>query len=663
MAKGEKPAISRDYRKSQKRKGGLKTRIGFKGELPCVLVYSARPHVDYINPILSSIERKLRQKGFETQLLGTEIKSGEDYLEKLEQLIQGCVLGVIVLDGLRPNVLFEFGFLMGKKKPIILLQSKEGCINIKTLFKSFQESGLSEGSFKNKLKNPSIDISCHLSDFAGKHIEYFDWRASEADPTSTLNILKKQLKKNEKQIIEEAKNVKTKSIPTAYLQNFFQPLKNIIEYYYTDASEFDVSDLKEAHKQIESIAQEQKVKVPYELSTMIAAAYTSKTEEMELEVGEIINCLCSALSIYKEILSSISIYNEPILYADTHRKMGDVYLELSVYEDRKENCENVINKYREALKVFTRNKYPMDYAVTQNNLGDAYGRLSDLIGNASNCKKGIKACEEAIKISNYYSFPLNYAEAQNNLGLLYTTLANIESKASYCKKAIKAYNRAFKVYTINFFPLEYAASNINLGNAYTTLAELEAKAPNSKRAIKAFKEALKVYNLERSPMDYAVNQTNIGIAYSILAEVNDKVSNCKKAIKAYKKALKVFTFDRVPIDYATTQCNLGFTYGTLADAESKASNCKKAIAACKEALRVFNYDLFPVDYAVTQHNLGIAYGLLAEVELKASNCKKASEAYAETLKVYTKREFPRYYQEVKENLQNLLNFTKTNKSC
>jgi len=45
------------------------------------------------------------------------MRSGEDYLNKLEKLIEDCVLGIILLDGLRPNILFEFGFLKGKKNP------------------------------------------------------------------------------------------------------------------------------------------------------------------------------------------------------------------------------------------------------------------------------------------------------------------------------------------------------------------------------------------------------------------------------------------------------------------------------------------------------------------------------------------------------------------
>ncbi|MBU7026356.1 MAG: hypothetical protein HXS48_05390 [Theionarchaea archaeon] len=92
-------------------------KIRIEGELSCVLVYSERKHVEYIYPLLSFIENYLREKGFKPQRLGCEMRSGEDYLNKLEKLIEDCVLGIILLDGLRPNILFEFGFLKGKKNP------------------------------------------------------------------------------------------------------------------------------------------------------------------------------------------------------------------------------------------------------------------------------------------------------------------------------------------------------------------------------------------------------------------------------------------------------------------------------------------------------------------------------------------------------------------
>ncbi|RMF32215.1 MAG: hypothetical protein D6752_00625 [Candidatus Nitrosothermus koennekii] len=92
-----------------------------KGAFPCIIVYSSDKHVPYINPVLDDIEQLLKSKGFEPILLGDEVRSGDDYFSKLEELIDKSVLGIVILDGFRPNVLFEFGYLKGKGKPTIIL--------------------------------------------------------------------------------------------------------------------------------------------------------------------------------------------------------------------------------------------------------------------------------------------------------------------------------------------------------------------------------------------------------------------------------------------------------------------------------------------------------------------------------------------------------------
>ena len=340
-----------------------KSEIDIKGELPCVLVYSERKHVDYIYALLSQIESVLRNNGFNPQRLGEEIRSTEDNLKKLEELIENAVLGIVILDAFRPNVLFEFGFLKGKGKPIILLQTKDTVINVKTLYKLWQDSGLSEKQF-DLLKNPRIDCPSHFSDFAGKHIAYIDCHARESDPNHPSVVLRNELKKNEDQIIEETRNVKTRNISPSIIQEFMQPVSSIIKYYYIDTEKFEVNKLRKAHTQIISIAQKHKLQLPNDIYSMIAATYVSKAKKIEwTNVTEIIECFNSATSIYQEILKTISIGNNPIVYSDTQGKIGDIYQEISRYIDRNENNKKAINAYKEALKVFTIKRFTMQYAT------------------------------------------------------------------------------------------------------------------------------------------------------------------------------------------------------------------------------------------------------------------------------------------------------------
>ena len=564
------------------------TEIGAYGGLDCFIVFSDRPHVDHIYPLLSEIERVLRSKGFNPIRLGDEIRSTEDYLERLEGVVQDCALGVVVFDGFRPNVLFEFGFLKGRQKPIIVVQSKDACVCVKTLYRSSVDSGLGQRNF-GRLRNPPLEPSFHFSDFAGKHVTTIDWGAREGDPLHPGSAFENELGKHSQAITEEVARVKTRHLPkleATLLQKLLSPLKRIIECY-TDAAQCDVQVLERAHAEMVSLSRQNKFVLPHDVYDLIAATYSSKASQLMISnVAEAIHCLQTAADTYREILLSSSIQDAPLVYGDTHISIGNACLQLAEYQDISENCKRAIKAYGEALKVYALEHSPMQYAMTQNNLGSAYRKLADVEAKAANCKRAIKALKEALKVYTLERFPMDYAMAQNNLGTAYGTLAEVEAKAANCKKAIEAYREGLKVRTLEHFPMQYAAMQNNLGSAYVTLAGVEAKAGNCKKAIEAYREGLKVHTLERFPMQYAVTQNNLGSAYATLADVEARAANCKKAIEAHREALKVRTLERFPMQYAATQNNLGNAYRTLADVEAKAGNCKRAIKAKREALRM-----------------------------------------------------------------------------
>lgn len=139
---------------------GVETRalsaLSAEGEIPCVIVYSDKKHVEGINHILNPLNELLPKKGFKPIYLSDETEPLQNYGKKFEQLAEDCALGIVILDGLRPNVLLEFGILMGKNKPIIPLQDEKACVAIKSFYRgNCQGSGLTESQF-SKLKDPSL---------------------------------------------------------------------------------------------------------------------------------------------------------------------------------------------------------------------------------------------------------------------------------------------------------------------------------------------------------------------------------------------------------------------------------------------------------------------------------------------------------------------------
>jgi len=163
--------------------------------LNCLIVYSSQHHVSYINHILNLLEECLVNEGYHPIFLRDEIRSGQDYLEQIKNLVNDSVLGVVILDGFRPNVILEFGMLLSLDKCILVLKNNEAKISVKNLYnqssnpKDF-DSDLTEVQFK-RLTDPYINIERHLSDYAGKHIVYYDFHDVKKIKETIRSNLKK----------------------------------------------------------------------------------------------------------------------------------------------------------------------------------------------------------------------------------------------------------------------------------------------------------------------------------------------------------------------------------------------------------------------------------------------------------------------------------------
>ena len=484
--------------------------LSVEGEIPCIVVHSDQSHVQGINHIINPLTQLLPQKGFKPTFLSDEVKPLQQYGRTFEQLAEDCALGIVILDGLRPNVLLEFGILLGKKKPIIPLQDKSATVALKSFYqKDYRKSGLTSQQFNRDLKEPSLGSFFHISDLQGLHVEKVNKDASICDPEYPAAVIDKSIEKLRSEIIEEYKKRSLEPIaeinPT-YLQQFHEVVLKISEYY-SGRKEFSAEYIEEVIKEVENLEKEASTHMPSGIYSMIASLYISLSEKTEWKnIPTIIDYYNQSMRIFERILK---FEPDATLKSQTKKKIGDIYWDLSQYQHKAENCNKAIRAYKEALKVYTLDRFPMDYAMTQNNLGNAYSTLAEVEAKAENCKKAIRAYREALKVYTLDRFPMQYAMTQNNLGTAYGTLAQVEAKAENCKKAIKACEEALKVYTLACFPMDYAGTQNNLGAAYSTLAEVEAKAENCKKAIKACEEALKVFTKEDFPEIFPLVEHNI----------------------------------------------------------------------------------------------------------------------------------------------------------
>jgi len=69
-------------------------------------------------------------KHFRVEVTPSAMESGASQRDKITKLIEECAFAVVILDGLRPNVVFEYGILHGMKKPVTLLKEEKATVDI-----------------------------------------------------------------------------------------------------------------------------------------------------------------------------------------------------------------------------------------------------------------------------------------------------------------------------------------------------------------------------------------------------------------------------------------------------------------------------------------------------------------------------------------------------
>lgn len=146
----------------------MKIPIGFqdlKINRSCFIVYSSKePHIEVV---IDSIESIVKDKeNFDVKRLGISVKSEDSHYQELLDLLNSCTFAVVILDGFRPNVIFEYGILKGLGKPCIVLLEKEATVDIVNYYLDTAK--------KYKITNPKIDMDKHFSDVKDRFYLNYD---------------------------------------------------------------------------------------------------------------------------------------------------------------------------------------------------------------------------------------------------------------------------------------------------------------------------------------------------------------------------------------------------------------------------------------------------------------------------------------------------------
>jgi len=140
--------------------------------------------VPYIDEVLQVIESILMDMNIEPIRLSNSIRARQIIPLKLGELISESDMGIVILDGLRPNVVYEYALLQKEGLDIIPLKKNDAKLSIKSFYynsaKRMLDPSLAFGNWhfnKAALKNlqdPFLDVNYHLSDCQGEHIIIFD---------------------------------------------------------------------------------------------------------------------------------------------------------------------------------------------------------------------------------------------------------------------------------------------------------------------------------------------------------------------------------------------------------------------------------------------------------------------------------------------------------
>ncbi|HEX3048028.1 MAG TPA: tetratricopeptide repeat protein, partial [Bacillota bacterium] len=600
----------------------------FDGELPCVLVYSEQPGAGYLYPLISQLESVLREKGFRPYRASSAKKQG-DHPKPLEKTLVDSILGVVILDGFKPNTIYQLGQLIGRKKPAILLHSENVPVAVKSYYPSSETSGLDPQIFDHKLKEPALDWNFHLGNIGGITPTPIDCQAPKTGSLHPIVALKRGLESNTNQIIDSILNLITKNLPREAVPEMAAPLEIMIKSYYSRSlpasQNLSLTDFETAVLQLKNLAQKHQTTIPDPVASIIAAVYLAKARELPWQAKtQRINCLNAALGAYQERLLEITsnIGNQTpeqlFLKADLQKKIGYTCLELARYQELDSNCHQAVQANLAALEFFTRELFPTDYAAAQHNLGVAYFGLAAGKDQLRYLELAQKAFAESLEVYTLEAFPMNYASACYNSGQVFGALGRVTGRTDAFKAATAAYQESLKVCTPDNFPNLFAQAQQNLGETYFNLGSLESEPESYARdhyrlAIKALEAALQVWNLENMPLQYANLYQLMGDIFLKLAETEPEIWYYQKAISAYREAGKVrdqFKFRR---EYGLTQNNLGNAYFRLGATTNQLENYREAVEAYQEALRVFPFEIDSMRYAVIQHYLCRCFYHLTEV--------------------------------------------------
>lgn len=181
-------------------------------------------------------------------------------------------------------------------------------------------------------------------------------------------------------------------------------------------------------------------------------------------------CLERAVDRYQDGLDRIQPTQQPRLYIELQRQIGEVHSALCRHGEPLIHWPAAIAAYQLALAHCQPEQQPQTYSLLSNHLGTAYWHLALLDKPIDNLQAAIQHYTAALVHEDCDRDPLRTGLIQNNLGTAYLNLAQQEQSIDLLRLAVGAYQIALIYRTIDLAPEAHRASQNNLGTACLQLA-------------------------------------------------------------------------------------------------------------------------------------------------------------------------------------------------
>jgi tetratricopeptide (TPR) repeat protein len=653
----------------EEKRNDVLSKIKPAGQLSCLIVYSDVRHVSYINELINWIEEVVPKMGFSVNRLCLKALPDEHFGQLFEKLADDCAFAIVILDGLRPNVLFEYGYLRGKGKVVLPIQDKEAFISVKTLYTLPPQAeekqtqlitGLTRTQF-SKLLQPPIGCFGQISDRHGIKVVEVDRHSESSSILHPKQVLQTEISKLMPKILQAYANqsvlTTTPIQKPEYLQEF-QELTLVILRYYTRVEKINQESLGSITKSIGRLEKISGINLPSMTYGFVAILHASLAEQFVLTDIEVsLKEYTEAIKLWKKVLK---IDKSTKMQAYSSTNLGIIYLEISRINDSQKILEESVKSFKKALNFSSKADQTIDKAMIKYNLSSVYIDIADKISGESResyLNEAIKTLQEISPFLKEKSIQ-KYIICIDTLGIAYSRLSEIKERDTLLGKAEECFNGILGLIDKNNSPFEYAHTLHQLGNVYLEFSEVNNGLSNIIKAENLFIEALTIYKKKEKPVEYASCMFDLATVYGKLTDYekdeNKKESFSNKSIDSLEEALTVYNIENRPIQYAKAKENLGIAYAksvsTIQSKKERVKRIHKAISSIEEALRILKIQ-FPFGYALGQMNIGNLYGTLSAYSKDGERyLLKAITSYEESLIIFSTSNFPYEYGYIKHNM-------------